>query len=119
MNDTTSKTVQDVSPDDKNLAMLAHLLGILFGFIPALIFWLMNKYKPEKAFVNDQPKEALNFQITIAIAYFVSCVLILVVIGLFLLAALWVINLVFCIIAGIAASNGTEYRYPIALRLLK
>jgi uncharacterized Tic20 family protein len=31
----------------------------------------------------------------------------------------WILNLVFCIIAGIKANEGVSYRYPFALRLIK
>ena len=44
----------NISQDDKNVAMLAHLLAPFFGFIPPLIFWLMNKDKAGKDFVCDQ-----------------------------------------------------------------
>jgi uncharacterized Tic20 family protein len=108
----------DVSSDDKNLAMLAHLLSILAWFIAPLIIWLLNKDKPEKEFVSDQAKEALNFQITIFIATFVSSLLTIIFIGFFLLLILLFVNVIFCIVAGIAASKGTKYRYPITLRLL-
>jgi uncharacterized Tic20 family protein len=109
----------EISSDDKNLAMLAHLLSILLGFLAPLIIWLMNKEKPEKEFVSDQAKESLNFQITVLLASVVCGLLSVVIIGLILLPVLLVANLVFCIIGGIAASKGNQYRYPVALRLLK
>jgi uncharacterized Tic20 family protein len=108
----------EISSDDKNLAMLAHLLGIVIGFIGGLIIWLSNKDKPEKSFVIEQAREALNFQITILIASFVSILLCFVIIGFVLLPILFIGNIVFCIIAGVAASKGKAYRYPITLRLI-
>ena len=98
----------DISQDDKNVAMLAHLLAPFFGFIPPLIFWLMNK-----------DKEALIFQITVILAVFVSCLLMIVLIGILLFWLVLAANFVLCIIAAIAASKGTVYRYPFALRLVK
>ena len=95
------------SSEDRNLAMLTHLSGILLGFIVPLIIWLMNKDKTEKAWLNEQAKEALNFQITVLI------------IGGLLGLAVWVANLVFCIIAGMAVNKGESYRYPLTLRLIK
>jgi len=109
----------DISQDDKNVAMLAHLLAPFFGFIPPLIFWLMNKDKAGKDFVCDQAKEALNFQITVILAVFVSCLLMIVLIGILLFWLVLAANFVLCIIAAIAASKGTVYRYPFALRLVK
>ncbi|MGH8089302.1 MAG: DUF4870 domain-containing protein, partial [Stenotrophomonas sp.] len=85
-----------VPSDQRTMALVAHLLGIFTGFIGALIIWLINKDDTSKPFVIDQSKEALNFQITIAIAYIVSSILVVVLIGTLMLAAVWVANLVLC-----------------------
>ena len=107
-----------VSSDDRTMAMLAHLLGILTAFIGPLVIWLINKDKPEKAFVNDQAKEALNFQITVTIAYIVASALSIILIGLLLIPVIMIANLVLCILAGLKANEGVAYRYPFALRLI-
>jgi uncharacterized Tic20 family protein len=115
MDEVTTQT--SPSKDDMNIAMLAHLLGIITGFIGALIIWLVKK--DDSAFISDQSKEALNFQITMMLAFVVSWVLAFILIGLLLMPLLWIANLVFCILAAIAASKGENYRYPFALRLVK
>lgn len=109
----------DISNDDKNIAMLSHLLAIFFGFIPPLVVWLMYKDKAGKDFVNDQAKEALNFQITLTIAMFVSGMLTIILIGFLLMGVLLLLNFILCLLAAVAASKGTAYRYPFALRLIK
>ena len=109
----------EASQDQRTMALLAHILGIFTGFLGSLIIWLVNKDNPEKSFVTDQAKEALNFQITLIIAYFISGILTLVLIGFLLLAALGIGNLVLCIIAEMKANNGERYRYPLTLRLIK
>jgi uncharacterized protein len=106
----------DISSDDKNIAVLTHLGGIFFGFIPALIVWLLKK--DDSAFIGEQAREALNFQITVLIGYVVAWVLAFVLIGFLLLPAIYVANLVLCIIAAVNVSKGEEYRYPFALRLI-
>jgi len=106
-----------VPTEAKTVAMLAHLLGILFSFIPSLIIWLTKKQ--DHAFIDDQAKEALNFQITIVIGWFVALALTIVGIGLLLFPVLGIGNLVFCIIGGIKANDGVAYRYPFAIRLIK
>jgi uncharacterized Tic20 family protein len=108
---------QTTSNDDRNLAMLAHLLGIVSGFIGALIIWLIKK--DQSAFINEQGKEALNFQITVMIGYVIAWILMYVLIGILLIPVLMICNLVFCILAAVAVSKGEHYRYPIVLRLLK
>lgn len=107
--------------EDKTMALIAHLLGIITWFIGPLVIWLINKDQAGKTFVIDQSKEALNFQITITIAFVVSFILTIVSLGLlfFLPTLVGIANLVFCIIGGIKANNGEAYRYPFALRLIK
>jgi len=105
--------------EDRTIALLTHLSGILFGFIVPLVIWLVNKDRSDKGWLNDQAIEALNFQITLFIAVVVSWVLMFVLIGFLLLPLLVIANLVFCIIAGMKANSGEAYRYPFALRLIK
>lgn len=107
---------ESISQDDKTIALLAHLGGIFFGFIPSLVIWLIKK--DESAFIAEQAKEALNFQITVMIAFVISFILIFIVIGVFLIWAVVVANLVLCIVAAVKANSGESYRYPIAIRLI-
>ncbi len=103
--------------DECNMAMLAHLLGALVGFIGPLIIWLIKK--DEYAFVDDQGKEAVNFQISIVIYAIVSFVLTLILIGFLLLLAVIVFNIVCIIKAALKANNGERYRYPMSIRIIK
>ncbi len=119
---TTPPPAGVTSPqEERTLALVAHLLGILTWFVGALIIWLISKDNPAKAFVTDQSKEALNFQITLAIAYVISWILMMVSFGLlfFLPMLVWVANVVFSIVAAIKANNGETYRYPVTLRLVR
>lgn len=109
----------DAPQEDRTIALITHLSGIIAGFIVPLIIWLINKDKPEKSWLNDQSKEALNFQITITIAFVICVVLSAILIGAFLMPIVWLVNLIFCILGGVAANKGESYRYPFALRLIK
>ena len=109
----------EASQDQRTMALLAHILGIFTYFIGPLVIWLVNKDNADKGFIVDQAKEALNFQITVALAMFVSFLLMLVVIGFFLLGLVCLAALVLTIIAGIKANEGKAYRYPFCLRLIK
>ncbi len=108
----------DVSPsnDDKNIATITHLGGTVFSFVPALIIWIIKK--EDSAYIADQSREALNFQITMVLAYMLAGVLSWILIGLIFFPIIWVLNIVFCIIAAISTSKGETYRYPFALRLI-
>lgn len=111
--------VQTAAPqEDKTIALITHLSGIIASFIVPLIIWLINKDKPEKAWLTEQAKEALNFQITIVLAWIVAIVLSFVAIGFLLYPVIWIGNLIFCILAGVAANKGENYRYPVTLRLV-
>ena len=105
--------------EDRTIALLTHLSGIVAGFIVPLIMWLINKDKPEKSWLTDQSKEALNFQITVLIAYIACMVLSVILIGAFLMPLVWLGNVILCILGGVKANNGEAYRYPFALRLIK
>jgi uncharacterized Tic20 family protein len=105
------------SKDDCNLGMLSHLLGIFTGFIGALILWVIKK--DQSAFIGENAKEALNFQITLAIGWVIAMMLTAILIGVLLYPVLFIVNLVFCIIGAIAASKGELYKYPFAIRLVK
>ena len=107
-----------VNTDDKNIAMLTHLSGIIFSIIVPLIVWLVHKDRADKTYLVTEAKEALNFQITVLIGYVICWVLAFVIIGAFLTPLLWLFNLVFCIIAAVKTSSNGSYRYPFALRLI-
>ena len=122
------------SREERQWAMFAHLSALAGGlvsswvgglgvFIGPLVIWLMKR--EEMPFVDDQGKEALNFNIT-----FGALALILVLLGLLTLGIGFIITLPLLAIAGIAwlvltiiaairANEGQTYRYPISIRLIK
>jgi uncharacterized Tic20 family protein len=125
----------DIPAEERTWAMMAHLSALLGGlltasfgrgwgcFIGPLIIWLIKK--DTMPFVDDQAKEALNFNITVAIASLVLLVLSIVTFGIGLIIAIpmWIVIgiawLVLTIVAAIKANEGVRYRYPFALRLIK
>jgi len=112
--------------EDKQWASFAHLGGIL-GFLPALIIWLV--FKARGPFTDTEAKEALNFQITLTIAqvalFILGSILTAITFGLFAIVqtllsfAIWAVGLIFSIIGFTKAKDGTNYRYPFAIRLVK
>ena len=110
-------SAQQLSPADEKLwATLVHVGGILFSWIPALIGYLV--LKDRGPFVRAHTATALNFQITLFIAYVVGWILSIVGIGLLIVAAVWVVNIVFSIIAAVKANQGAYYTYPIAIKFV-
>jgi hypothetical protein len=112
----TRDTTIAPSSSDRTISMFAHLGGIVAGFIPALVIYLVKK--DESRWVREQAAEALNFQLTVLIASLVAMVLLLILIGFVLLPLIGIANLVLCIIAGIKANDGVAYRYPVAIRMV-
>ncbi|MGJ6960761.1 DUF4870 domain-containing protein [Streptosporangium sp. G11] len=102
--------------DDTTMSMLAHLLGLLTSFVGPLVLYLAKK--DESPYVRDQAAEALNFQLTVLIAYVVSWVLAFVLIGFVLMFFLWIGSIIVTIIAAVAANRGERYRYPMNIRFV-
>lgn len=106
-----------LSPADEKLwATLVHVGGILFSWIPALVGYLV--LKERGPFVRAHTATALNFQITLFIAYVVGLILSIVGIGVLILLAVWVVNIVFSIIAAMKANQGQYYIYPVAIKFV-
>jgi uncharacterized Tic20 family protein len=113
--------MSDVAQEDRTMGLIAHLSGIITGFIGPLVIWLINKDKADKGWITGQAKEALNFQITVILAMIAAIILTIVSLGLlfFLPMLVGIAALVLCILAGIKANEGVDYRYPFAIRLIK
>jgi uncharacterized Tic20 family protein len=106
-----------LSPADEKLwATLIHVGGILFGILPSLIGYLVLKDKGP--FIRAHTATALNFQITLLIAYIVGSILTLVLVGFIILAAAWVLSIVFGIIAAMRANAGQPYVYPLSIKFV-
>lgn len=102
--------------EDKQWASFAHLGGII-GFLPSLIIWLI--FKDRGAKTNVEAKEALNFQLTLLIAYIVGVILSIILIGGLISLAAWVVSIIFSIIGFTKVNAGESYRYPFAIRFIK
>ncbi|WP_277211537.1 DUF4870 domain-containing protein [Isoptericola croceus] len=107
-----------VSPsDERTWSILAHAGGIVLGFVAPLIVWLI--YKDRSQRLNDQGKEALNFQLTLLLAYVVGSVLLAILVGGLIMLAAWVCAIVFGILGAMAASRDEWYRYPFKITFIK
>jgi uncharacterized Tic20 family protein len=135
INPATDATSSGISAEEKQWAMFAHLSALAGGiltsgwagsigcFIGPLIIWMVKK--DTMPFVDDQAKEALNFNISVALVFLALFLLSIVTLGIGLIIAIpaWIVVgiawLVFTIIAAIKAHEGVAYRYPLTLRLIK
>ena len=103
--------------DEKLWGLLAHVLALVSLFFgPILVLVVKGN---ESKWVKAHAIEALNFSITLFIAYLMCVPLVIVFIGFFLLCPLALAGVILHLIAGVKAFQGGSYRYPIAFRFLK
>lgn len=103
--------------DQRLWATLTHISTVVVGFVGPLVAYLL--LKDRGSFLKDSTTEALNFSILFSLAIIVSSALTAVVIGAILLPIVWVVGIVFCILAAVASNKGEVYRYPVNWRLVK
>lgn len=99
--------------DERTWSLLLHLSPLVgLGLWAPLVVWLV--FRGRGPFLEHHAKQALNFDITIVIAVAVTSVAAVVTFGvavpLVFVVLLW--QLIFGIVAAVAASRGEWYRYP-------
>lgn len=135
--------------EEKTWGALVHLGGLIGmailsfvgNIIGALVMWLIKRN--DSAFIDNQGKEALNFQITLSFINVAIGVLYSLRFGFHAFRGLWrhdfdfdnfdfftfssvgaygivwLLNVIFSVIGAVRASKGIAYRYPINLRIVK
>jgi uncharacterized Tic20 family protein len=121
MADAWQPTTGAPSSEDRTLAWVLQLLGILTGFLGPLILWLVKK--DSSPFLDQTGRRCLNFQFSILI-YMAACVvmlftLILIPFAFLGFVAIGILKLVFGIIAIVKSNEGQVYTYPLAIKFLK
>jgi len=115
---------EEINKDARMWAMFCHLAALAGLVVPVvgcivgpLIIWQIKK--DEHPFVNEQGKEAVNFQISMLIYGIVAGLLCFACVGFVLAPAVAIFDIVFLIIAAVKANNGFHYRYPLCIRFIK
>lgn len=101
--------------------MAAHLGSFLaawfaLGLLAPLVVLLFKGSGSD--FVRRHAIESLNFQINALVYTVVFFLLIFVVIGLVLLPLYGLFYLIFVILGGVRASQGSDFRYPLTIRFV-
>jgi len=118
-----TNSTDNVPKEARSWGMVCHLVAFSGFIIPfgnilgPLIVWAVKK--DTHPFIDDQGKEAMNFQLSMTIALIVSFFLIFVVVGFVLIVILCIFVLVMIIVAAVRASEGIYYRYPLTIRFFK
>jgi uncharacterized Tic20 family protein len=119
--------MEPANKEERTWAMIAHLSAFAYyitgigHIVGPLIVWLSKR--DGRPFVDDQAKEALNFQISLTI-YVIAAVImcftvILAVVGIPILIGIHAFQVVCIIIAAIKANDGVAFRYPLSIRFIK
>jgi hypothetical protein len=108
-----------LSPSDERMwSVLAQVGPFVLGFIAPLVVWLV--FRERSRFVDQEAKEALNFQITVVIALIAAAIITNVTFGIGAIVYLaFVAAIVFMILAAVANGKGEPYRYPVNIRFIK
>lgn len=108
----TAAKIEFKDDSEKTLTLLVIVLSVVAGFIAPLIIWVLKKDS-----LSDTAKQIirklLNFELTLLCV----CILFLISVLGQLLAILgaplvWIINVVYCIMAAIAISNSSDVKFP-------
>lgn len=120
----TALSSEELEKQSRQWAMLLHLSALLgYGPVPVaglfapIIVWQLKK--SELPAIDEHGRNAVNWMISSLIYLVVSSVLTAIVIGIPLLLAVIVCGVVFPIIAGVKASNGEVWKYPLTIEFIK
>jgi uncharacterized Tic20 family protein len=113
--------VYGASPDERNWAVAAHLSAVVgawlfLGFVGPLLVLLIRGDR--SGFVREHAVEALNFNISVLLYSIVGWILVFVLVGWLVLAAVGLLWLIGTIVATVRAGRGQRYRYPLTIRLV-
>jgi uncharacterized Tic20 family protein len=103
--------------DEKMWSVLVHIGGIFFGWLAPLIGYLL--LKDRGPFVRYNVVAALNFQLTLLIAYVAGFATVFFIVGFLIIFAASVLAIVFGILAAVATNNGQYYRYPLSIEFVR
>jgi uncharacterized Tic20 family protein len=119
----------EVNKDARKWVMFCHLAGlagyvmpIVGNIVAPLIIWQIKK--DEHSFVDEQGKEAVNFQISMSLYALIGIAVCLITcVGAVLIPVVAIVvgifDLVFLLIAAVKANSGRHYRYPLTIRFIK
>lgn len=118
---TTAPDTYEVTRESQNWAAAAHLSAFvgLFGLpslLGPLVVWLVRR---DDAYVEEQARDALNFNISFLLYGIASAIAVVVLVGIVALPIVAVTWFVLVIVATAAASRGEDYRYPFTIEFVK
>jgi uncharacterized Tic20 family protein len=114
---------RNLSETERNWAMLCHLsafAGFFFPFgaiIGPLVCWLSKK--DEYAWVNENGRASLNFQLSMLLYIVLAIPLVFIIIGIPIIAVLGTLKIICIIIASVKSAKGEKFRYPLTIPFIQ
>jgi len=109
--------------DEKQMGLFLHLSLLVYTFVfpigaiaPILIWQLKKDQIPA---LKAHGKMVTNWMISLAIYFFISLVLSIVLVGLLGFLVFGLLAVIFPIIGAIKANNGELWEYPLTIKFLK
>lgn len=100
-----------------HLSQLVGFAAPVLGLLAPILMWALNKDKhPE---VDAQGKIILNWIISVFIYAIVSVLLCFILVGIPILLALLVLDIVFPIMGAVKANDGIRWKYPLSIPFFK
>jgi uncharacterized protein len=115
--------VKQLSETERNWAMFCHLSSLAGFFFPfgsilgPLICWLSRK--DESAWVDENGKAAMNFNLSILLYVILVSPLCLILIGFLFIGLLATVKVICVIIASVKVSKGEKFKYPLAIPFIQ
>ena len=103
------------TPPAAHLGAIVHLSGLLTLFMGPLLVYLLRESRED--FLGRAACEALNFQLTLLLAWILTFLSLFFVVGFFVLPVLGLLSVGMPVWAAAMTSRGERYRYPISRRL--
>jgi len=100
-----------------HLSQLTSLITPGAGIILPIVMWVTNKEQSQ--LIDTHGKNITNWMISSFIYGIISGILIFAFIGIPMLFALGICSIVFAVIGGIKANEGTIYKYPLTISFIK
>ena len=100
--------------DNTTMAALTHVLALFTWVVGPLVVYVVI----DDAFVKENARNAINWQIWFTVYSLIALVLVLVGIGLLALPVLGIVDTVFIVIAAVKASDGEAWSYPLTIDVL-
>jgi uncharacterized protein len=119
--DVSKESQKTITQNIKITVILMHLAGIIMPFIipflGGIIAPLIGLLALEDNTLKSHSKAALNWQISLIIYSFIASILLIILIGFILLPILFVLNVIFCILASVKASENPAkvWKYPLSI----